>query len=189
MTSSDVTDHGEQPNVVFSTSFTRNTNTITVHVSQPLPRRRLWDYQVLALGCHQHPLTNLLELSKSSCLSLKLLNFYVIGTHDIQNVSVSSYGPGEIRLTGDFISGSSAIGTLVIVYSLNNNSNIHYQFVSRSDFTMPVTTVNGLLSGHYIATVFVMEDNGLPFNRSATKPRNVSVCEGNFNCDIKVYSS
>lgn len=91
---------------------------------------------------------------------------------------MNSYGPGEIRLTGDFISGSSATGTLIIVYSPNNNSNIHYWFISRSDFTMPVTTVNGLPSGHYKATVFVVEDNGLPFNKSAIQPRNVSVCEG-----------
>ena len=102
---------------------------------------------------------------------------------------MSSYGPGEIRLTGDFISGSSALGTLVIVYSPNNNSNTYYRFISRSDFTMPMTTVNGLRSGHFKATVFVIEDNGLPFDKSATKPRNVSVCEGNFNCDIVVYSS
>ena len=101
-----------------------------------------------------------------------------IGTHDIQNVSVSSYGPGEIRFTGNFISGSLAIGILIIVYSPNNNSNIHYRFISRSDITIPVSTVSGLPSGHYKATAFAIEDNGLPFNRSAIQPRNVSVCEG-----------
>lgn len=57
--------------MLFLTTFTQDANTVTVHVSQPLPRRRLWRYQVLALGCREHPLTNLLELSKSS-LPLKL---------------------------------------------------------------------------------------------------------------------
>ena len=55
-------------NMLFATSFTRDTYTITVHVSQPLPLRRLWNYQVLAMGCPEHPLTNLLELSKFSYL-------------------------------------------------------------------------------------------------------------------------
>ena len=102
---------------------------------------------------------------------------FVLGTHDIQNVTVSSYGPGEIRVTGDFISGSSAIGILSIVYSPNSDSNIHYWFTSHSDIM--TMTMSGLPGGHYKASVFVVDDSGLPFNRSATIPRNVSLCEGN----------
>ena len=62
------TDGIEEPpsNILFATSFTRSMNTITLNISQPLPRRRLWNYQVLAMGCSEHPLTNLLELSKFS---------------------------------------------------------------------------------------------------------------------------
>ena len=101
----------------------------------------------------------------------------VLGSHDIQNVTVSSNGPGEITVTGDFINGSSAIGILSIVYSPNNDSNIYYHFTSHSDI-MHMTTVSGLPGGCYKISVFVVEDSGLPFNRSATTPRNVSVCEG-----------
>ena len=49
-----------------------------------------------------------------------------IGTHDIQNISVSSSQPGEVRVTGDFIDGSTATGVLLILYSLTNDSDIHY---------------------------------------------------------------
>ncbi|MGJ8945879.1 hypothetical protein AB9K17_23595, partial [Salmonella enterica subsp. enterica serovar Kentucky] len=44
----------------------------------------------------------------------------------IQNISVSSPHPGQVRVTGDFIQGSTATGALVIVYSQSNDSDIHY---------------------------------------------------------------
>ena len=102
----------------------------------------------------------------------------MLGSHDVQNVTLSSCGPGEIRVAGDFIRGSLAIGVLVIIYSPNNDSNIHYRFISRQSDTTPLSTVSGLPGGRYKASVFVVQDRGLPFNRSATAPRNVSVCEG-----------
>ena len=82
-------------------------------------------------------------------------------------------------MTGDFITGSSAIGLLSIVYSPNNDYKIQYQFISRSDIISANTvSLSGFPCGHYKVSVFVVEANGLPFNRSATVPRNVSVCEG-----------
>jgi hypothetical protein len=75
-------------------------------------------------------------------------------------------------MAGDFIPGSSAIGILIIVYSADNESNIDYHFIHRS-----MTTTN-LPSGQYKVSVFVVEGNGLLFNRSATTPRNVSLVEG-----------
>ena len=44
--------------------FTQNANNTNLSVVQSLPHRRLWNYQVLALNCIQHPVTSLLELSK-----------------------------------------------------------------------------------------------------------------------------
>ena len=78
-------------------------------------------------------------------------------------------------MTGNFISGSLAIGVLVIIYSPNN---IHYRFISRQSDTTSVSTVSGLPGSRYKASVFVVEDGGLPFHRSATAPRNILVCEG-----------
>ena len=48
------------------------------------------------------------------------------GTHDLQNISVSSPLPGTVRVSGNFLQGSAATGVLVIVYSLCNDSNVHY---------------------------------------------------------------
>ena len=73
LSSSSIDGIEESPsNMLFVTSFMQSTNTITMNVSQPLPRRRLWNYQVLAMGCQEHPLANSLKLSKSS-QSLKLI--------------------------------------------------------------------------------------------------------------------
>ena len=81
-------------------------------------------------------------------------------------------------MTGDFIPGSSSIGILIVVYSADNDSNmIKYHFVHRSNIRRTITMTN-LPSGQYKVSVFVVEGNGLPFNRSATIPRNVSLVEG-----------
>ena len=53
-------------NASLATSFKRSVDTVTLNVSRPLPRGRLWNYQILALGCNEHPITNLQELSKCS---------------------------------------------------------------------------------------------------------------------------
>ena len=103
----------------------------------------------------------------------RLINFFCLGTHEFQNISVNSTAPGEIVVSGDFTTSSEAIGVLIITYSLNNDSDIHYTFVPR-----PINgqkSVIGLSSDQYNVSVFVIEGNGLPFNRSASRPRIVYV--------------
>ena len=81
-------------------------------------------------------------------------------------------------MTGNFVNGSTARGILVIIYSASL-SDIYYMFSPPFREEEKVTaTVRGLLSGLYNVSVFVVEDSGLPFNRSATTPRNVSVIDG-----------
>ena len=90
---------------------------------------------------------------------------YVLGTHDIQNISVKSPHPGGVRVTGDFIDGSTAVGALFIVYSINSTL---YHLVERMDKLEAV--VSGLPRGEYYMSVFVVEENGEPFRRAATTP-------------------
>ena len=52
--------------------------------------------------------------------------YHITGTHDIQNVTVSSPLPGQIRVTGDLVDGSNATGMLLILYSPTNVSHVHY---------------------------------------------------------------
>ena len=98
------------------------------------------------------------------------------GTHDVQNVSVSSPHPGEIRVTGDFFEGSNATAALLVVYSTsNNNSELDttYHVVSGPGGNIDVTMrmSNG---GDYEISVFTLE-NGRPFPRVVAFPRPVYV--------------
>ena len=100
-----------------------------------------------------------------------LLIRIAIGTHDIQNVSVSDPLPGTVRVTGDFIQGSTATGLLVIIYSPSNDCDIQY-VNSKYDGQNVDITVAGLTSSQYGVSVFVLE-NGIPFSRVATLPLTV----------------
>ena len=76
-----------------------------------------------------------------------------------------------VRVTGDFIQGSTATGLLVIVYSLSDDSDV--QYVNSKYYGQNVViTVAGLTSGQYGVSVFVQE-NGVPFLRATTLPQTV----------------
>ena len=98
---------------------------------------------------------------------------FMIGTHDIQNVSVNSTHPGQIRLTGDIIDGSTVTGVLVIVYS---HSDVHYIASSwAADHGQNIdVTLDGLTDTHYGVSTFTME-NGVPFPRVVASPSSVDV--------------
>ena len=80
-------------------------------------------------------------------------------------------------MTGDFIDGSTATGLLIIIYSLTNDSNVHY--ITRGSTSQQPRNVHvsvpGLAGGEYGISVFVVEENGLPFERVATSPKLVTV--------------
>ena len=96
-----------------------------------------------------------------------------LGTHEFQNISVTSFVPGEIAIAGDFIAGSEAMGILIITHAISNDSITNYTFIPRS--MIGEKSIMGLSSNQYSVSVFVVEGNGLPFNRTATRPQVVSV--------------
>ena len=100
-------------------------------------------------------------------------NFLYIGTHNFQNISVISLIPGEVAVAGDFIAGAEARGILIITHAINNDSITNYTFIPRS--MIGERSIMGLSSNQYSVSVFVVEGNGLPFNRTATRPQVVSV--------------
>ena len=78
-------------------------------------------------------------------------------------------------MTGDFIDGSTATGLLIIIYSLTNDSNVHYITGGSTSQQPRNVSVPGLAGGEYGISVFVVEENGLPFERVATSPKLVAV--------------
>ena len=99
---------------------------------------------------------------------------FMIGTHDIQNISVSSLQPGEVRVTGDFIDGSTATGVLLILYSLTNDSDIHYVIGNCEQSRSIDINVTGLNDTQYGVSVFAL-DNGQIFPRVVALPEYVTV--------------
>ena len=101
-----------------------------------------------------------------------MLNVHT-GTHDLQNISVSSPFPGQVRVTGDFIEGSTAIGYMTVTLS---SSELHYHMVPRVGKQHVIESVlSGFAGGQYSISLFVIGENGLPFERVATTPRVTSV--------------
>ena len=98
-----------------------------------------------------------------------------VGTHDIQNISVSSPLPGQVRVTGDFIKGSTATGVLLIIYSRFSNSKIRY--ISTNSTQNVDIRVTGLSETEYEVSTFTLK-NGLPFPRVVGLPKNISVNNG-----------
>ena len=102
----------------------------------------------------------------------------LIGTHDVQNVSVFSL-PGGVKVTVDFIEGSTTDGLLVAV---SNTTYFEYR-QGQSD-----VVVEGLSSGEYSVTIFAMERSGKPFQRAVTLTRIVRIIEettGKFKSSFK----
>ena len=74
----------------------------------------------------------------------------VLGTLAIQNVSVTFPLPGQIRVTGHFVDGFTATGVILIIYSLNNNSNVHYIDKDKEQRSVSVT----IMASHLISSLF-----------------------------------
>ena len=95
------------------------------------------------------------------------------GTHDIQNVVAHSSLPGQINVRGDAISGATATGVLVIVYSLSNYNDLHY-ISERTEGNSISLDVTGLAGSEYGVSAFALE-NGLPLPGVVASPKNITV--------------
>ena len=94
---------------------------------------------------------------------------------------MTSLQPGVISVSGDFIANSTAIGMLVIVYSYQNETDIHYAEARlSSESQQAVVTFKGLSGNTYQVSGFVMDESGLPFNRAANSSTIIHIDEGSY---------
>lgn len=102
---------------------------------------------------------------------------HLSATHDIQDVSITSPLPGVIRVTGKFIQGSTDIGVMMAIQTNSELYNFHtlHRQENQLHFNDFISNVAG---GRHSVSIFVLEGNGLPFNRSAIIPQKVIVIEG-----------
>ena len=95
----------------------------------------------------------------------------------MQDVSATPLA-GGIGVTGHFIDNSSAVGLLIIAYSLTREAEIQYTFTQRPKGQQETElTLTDLSGGDYQVSVFVVDMSGLPFNKVASLPSNVSISD------------
>ena len=104
---------------------------------------------------------------------------YFEGTHEFQWLSFTS-NFGIYNISGYFIDGSEATGILTVAFQplVKGEFDISYILTMRSlgkkslNFPIGKTSNN---SNHIIeVSIFTIENDGLPFNRSVSSPKRVS---------------
>lgn len=182
-------DYHEESRLSIPTTVTVENTMFTFQLMHRIPIRRLWLIKLLAYGCLSNPVTTDIELSKSLItivphninINHAELLLSLLGTHDFQIVSSNSPESGTIIISGYFINGSMGAGVLFILFSPSQENNVMYIKVLRADNQQRIQTIiNGLTRCMYIISVYVLDDAGIPFERTAITPRNVSVEAGRF---------
>ena len=125
------------------------------------------------------------------CPLISHMNCYnLAGTHDIQNIQVSAISD-KVHLNYSYVDGSTAKGILVIMHS---GGLFHYSIINRNTEHIP-TEIDGLKAGIYYLSVFVITEEGIPLNRSASHPRVVELqrnstkyCQGTCTCILCTWN-
>ena len=114
---------------------------------------------------------------KQYCQHSCMISFVCLstGTFAVQNVSVTSVAPGNLKLTANFLTNTSAVGMLAIVYSTENDSDIHYIEARQPQTEIQLT---GLSGSAYSTSIFTLEEDGLPFNQVAHYLGEISIRRG-----------
>ena len=115
------------------------------------------------------------------------------GTHEFQWLSFTSH-LGILEISGYFIDGSEAIGILTVAYqslTVNGESDISYVLTMRSvgkeSLNFPIGQISNN-SNHMLAvSIFTVENDGLPFNRSVSSPKRVSATILKDNSNASLY--
>ena len=105
-----------------------------------------------------------------------------LGTHDIQHTYIVSPLPNILRITGEFIRGSTSIGVLAVMFPFDLQLDPIYRFIPRKSTTSLQVEDIHVQGDDYSISVFVVEESGLPFVRTASTPFTVTVGSG--KCDF-----
>ena len=92
-------------------------------------------------------------------------------------------------MTGDFINGSTATGVLAVFVDFST-SKIFYHLIKRGSKKKQFDgTIQGVVGGEHSISFFVVEESGLPFNRTASMPKVVTVENGGSNVTVVTSTS
>lgn len=99
-----------------------------------------------------------------------------LGTHDVQNISVIATSDG-IQIEGHYIDNSEARGLLVIMYNVRDPVPQYY-LITRHKGGPKRRKIHYRLNvdaGEWSVSIFVVENNRLPFSRVASPPATVFI--------------
>lgn len=151
-----------------NTAITAET-VIVLEATLKLPIKCLWNINVLAYACKENVVTTGIKLSKIkilsyiACTHINCQCFINVGTHEVQQIQVLSR-LGSITVSGRFIDGSTTMGVLTIIYSIINESDIHYSVIShQTSKKMFSVSFQGVSNGPHNISFFTVEKNGHPF--------------------------
>ena len=82
-------------------------------------------------------------------------------------------------VNGNFTNDSTVTGILIVVIG---HSDVYYSKATRDGDSVQYRIITGLPGGSYNISIFVMEENGLPFERVATVPKPVIVERSKSGC-------
>ena len=103
---------------------------------------------------------------------------HTIGTHLLQNISLTlTTQPGEISVSCDFVNVSGLLPSGFMAIAYGNNGNLSYETAVRppGELNTDVTLSNlEVPESQYRISVFCIEENGLPFERSAILAKSVN---------------
>ena len=123
-------------------------------------------------------IANLRALSeKQHCITVTC-TLILLGTHYIQDISVSNSTPGQINISCKFlVKDDLATGFLAVIHSTKDRDNVHYLITQNSNQTSVQGSLNNLQKGTYTVILYTIGEDGLPLRRAAGFPQNLSVLE------------
>ena len=135
-----------------------------------------------------------LSVSINCTFSTVLINFrnmivitllFFKGTFDIQTALVNSNSPGAVNVICTFATNSQALGCLVVLHSWNTTQTEIFAYAARDNRHAPTAniSIHGVPRGNYTVLVFDGEYNGLPSERAAITPQNITVTDGGLDSE------
>jgi hypothetical protein len=103
-----------------------------------------------------------------------------VGTHDIQNITVSSPLSGQVIVASDFLQGSTAMEILAVLFRRSDSHVLYKLAPRRLGAGNTVVTIIGVDSGSYDMFVYAVELEGKRTHLPATvKPQSIIVDSSN----------
>ena len=92
-------------------------------------------------------------------------------------------------MTGDFINGSTATGVLAVFVDFSSSETFYHLIKRGNNQQQFADSIQVVVGGEHSIFFFVVEESGLPFNRTASIPKVVIIENGGSNVTVVTSTS